>query len=182
MTMTSETLPRPGIGEYNEYYQRYIALVPDGDIVETLESQMVETRALLDSVSAESETFRYAEGKWSVREVVGHLVDTERLFAFRALWFARGEVGEMGGMDQEAWVLHSNASERGLVELADEWSALRRANVLMFGSFDAGVGECRGVASGYEVTVRALAWMMAGHELHHRTLLRRDYQVGVAHE
>jgi uncharacterized damage-inducible protein DinB len=176
--MTAETLPRPGAGEYNEYYQRYIAMVPEGDIVETLRREMVETQAVLASVPADRETYRYAHGKWSIREVVGHLIDTERLFAFRALWFARGEGSEMGGMDQDAWVLNSNAADRPLSELADEWAALRRANVHMFGSFDAATGALGGVASGFDVTVRALVWMLAGHELHHRMLIRRDYLGG----
>ena len=81
----------------------------------------------------------------------------------------------MGGMDQEAWARNSNANERALADLADEWAALRRANVLMFGSFDAATGALHGVASGFDVTVRALVWMLAGHELHHRMLIRRDY-------
>jgi len=173
--MTPETLPRPGAGEYNEYYHRYIAMVPDGDIVETLRREMAETQALLASVPADREAYRYAEGKWSLREVLGHLIDTERLFAFRALWFARGEVAEMSGMDQEAWVRQSNVAERPLHDLAEEWAALRRANVHMFRSFDAATGARGGVASGFDVTVRALVWMMAGHELHHRVLIRRDY-------
>ena len=173
--MTAETLPRPGAGEYNEYYQRYVEMVPDGDIVETLRREMTETQALLASVPADREAYRYAEGKWSLREVVGHLIDTERLFAFRALWFARGEEAEMRGMDQEAWARHSSAADRSLPDLADEWAALRRANVHMFRSFDAPVGARGGVASGFHVTVRALVWMIAGHELHHRALIRRDY-------
>jgi len=173
--MTAEALPRPRAGEYNEYYHRYIAMVPDGNIVEALQRQMEETHALLQSVPADREVYRYAEGKWSIREVVGHLIDTERLFAFRALWFARGEGAEMAGMDQETWARNSNATERPLADLADEWAALRRANVLMFGSFDAATGTLSGVASGFDVTVRALVWMMAGHELHHRMLLLRDY-------
>jgi len=107
--------------------------------------------------------------------VVGHLIDTERLLAFRALWFARGGGGELAGMDQEVWARSSTAHARPLAELAEEWRALRRANVLMFGSFTPQDGARRGIASGYEVTVRALPWMIAGHELHHRARLRSDY-------
>jgi len=173
--MAALALGRPGAGEYNEHYARYIALVPDGDIVETLAREMEATQALLSSVTAEREEFRYAPGKWSLREVVGHLVDTERLFAFRALWFARGGAGELSGMDQEAWARVSSAGARPLAELAEEWRALRRANVLMFGSFTPEDGARRGVASGYEVTVRALPWMIAGHELYHRARIRSDY-------
>lgn len=175
MSAERGALPRPMEGEYNDYYARYLAMVPDGDVVETLRREMDETLALLRRVPAEREEHRYAEGKWSLREVVGHLIDTERLFAFRALWFARGAGGELEGMDQEAWARESSAGRRPLSELAEEWAALRRANVLMFGSFSLEEGARRGTASGYEVTVRALAWMMAGHELYHRFLIRRDY-------
>lgn len=169
-------LPRPLPGEFNEYYAGYVDLVPEGDVAETLRTEMVETAALLRSQRAVTrEEYRYAPGKWSLREVVGHLIDTERLFAFRALWFARGAGGELAGMDQEAWARESAAGQRPLLELVDEWEALRRANVLMFASFSREVGLRRGVASGFEVTVRALAWMMAGHELYHRSRIRRDY-------
>jgi uncharacterized damage-inducible protein DinB len=173
--MAEPTLPRPQAGEYNEYYGRYIAMVPDGDIVATLSAGMRETLDVLRSAPAEREEYRYAAGKWSLREVVGHLIDTERLFAFRALWFARGGEGAMAGMDQEAWAGRSSAGSRPLRELLMEWEALRTANVLMFGSFDTETGARQGVASGYEVTVRALAWMIAGHEAYHRALIRRDY-------
>jgi uncharacterized damage-inducible protein DinB len=173
--MAAASLGRPGAGEYNEHYARYIALVPDGDIVETLGREMETTQTLLASVPADREEFRYAPGKWSVREVVGHLVDTERLFAFRALWFARGGGGELAGMDQEAWARASTAGSRPLAELAEEWRCLRRANVLMFGAFTPEDGARCGIASGYEVTVRALPWMIVGHELYHRARLRSDY-------
>lgn len=177
--MAADALARPEAGEYNAHYARYIALVPDGDIVETLAREIRTTADLLAAVPAEKEEFRYAPGKWSLREVVGHLMDTERLFAFRALWFARGGGGELAGMDQEAWARASTAGSRPLSELLDEWVALRRSNVLMFASFTAADGATRGVASGFEVTVRALPWMIAGHELYHRALIRRDY-LGVA--
>ncbi|HSW30643.1 MAG TPA: DinB family protein [Longimicrobiales bacterium] len=173
--MAAHALGRPDVAEYNPYYARYIALVPEGDVVDTLAREMEATQALLASVPAEREEYRYAPGKWSVREVVGHLVDTERLFAFRALWFARGAGGELAGMDQDAWARVSSAGARPLAELAEEWRALRSANVLMFGSFTPEDGARRGVASGFEVTVRALPWMIAGHELYHRARIRSDY-------
>ncbi len=173
--MPAQGLGRPESGEYNAYYARYIALVPEGDIIDILSREMDATQALLAAVPAAREEYRYAPGKWSLREVVGHLVDTERLFAFRALWFARGGAGELSGMDQEAWARVSSAGSRPLAELAEEWRALRSANVLMFGSFTPKDGARRGVASGYEVTVRALPWMIAGHELYHRARIRSDY-------
>jgi len=173
--MNTDALPRPRPHEYNPYYQKYIDLVPDGDILEILRNEMEATQELLASVPPDKEEDRYADGKWSLREVVGHLIDTERLFSFRALWFARGAEGDMPGMDQEIWAQASTAGRRPLAELAREWAALRASNVLFFGSLTADDGKRQGVASNFEVTVRALPWMMAGHELHHRTIIRREY-------
>jgi hypothetical protein len=171
-------LERPAPTEHAEYYGRYIDLVPDGDIVEALRDQLGETLALLQGVPEERETHRYAEGKWSIREVVGHLIDTERLFAFRALAMARSDGVDLPGMDQDEWARSSNAGERPLGDLAQEWAALRRANVHMFASMDAATGGRTGRASGYAFTVRSFPWIIAGHELWHRRLLERDYLVG----
>jgi hypothetical protein len=171
-------LERPAPTEHAEYYGRYIDLVPDGDIVEALRDQLGETLALLQGVPEERETHRYAEGKWSIREVVGHLIDAERLFAFRALAMARSDGVDLPGMDQEEWARSSNAGERPLGDLAQEWAALRRANVHMFASMDSATGGRAGRASGYAFTVRSFPWIIAGHELWHRRLLERDYLVG----
>jgi len=169
------SLLRPQTDEYHEYYSRYTDIVADGDIVETLRVQMEATLELLGSVPAEKETFRYAEGKWSIREVVGHLIDTEWLFAFRALTFAREDGAELPEMDQEEWGCRNNAHERPLDDLADEWSALRHANVRLFSTFDADTGARTGVASGRVFSVRSFPWIIAGHELWHRQLIVRDY-------
>lgn len=168
-------LPRPEPTEHAAYYGRYIALVPGGDILVTLRDQLEDTLAVLSRVTPDRETFRYAEGKWSVREVVGHVLDTERVFAFRALAMARSESAELPGMEQDEWAARSNAHERTLQDLTDEWVALRRANVHMFGSFTPEMGSHWGVASGFGFTVRSFAWLTAGHELWHRVGLERDY-------
>jgi len=171
----SAELSRPGPDEHAPYFSRYIDLVPDGDIVDTLMVQLGETLRLLQDVTPARETFRYAEGKWSIREVVGHLMDTERVFAFRALAIARSDGVDLPSMDQEEWAARSNAHERELDDLASEWGAIRRATVHMFSTLGAGDAVRRGRASGNEVTVRALAWMIAGHELWHRERLAQDY-------
>jgi uncharacterized damage-inducible protein DinB len=173
-----ERRARPAEDDFAEYYGGYIGLVPDGDIVETLARQFEETRSLLASVPPDGEEYRYAEGKWSIREVVGHLLDTERVFAFRALWFARGAPDAQPGMEQDDWAAAANAGARPLADLVDEWAALRRSNVLMFGGFAAPAWSRRGRASGMELTVRAAAWIVAGHERHHLRGLRRDYGLG----
>lgn len=169
------SLPRPGGEDQHEYYSRYTDLVPEGDIVQTLRGQMETTLELLRGVPAEKETFRYAEGKWSLREVIGHLIDTERVFSFRALTMAREDTARLPGMDQEDWGGRNNAHARSLEDLTDEWAALRRANVHLFATFDADTGSRTGIASGYTFAVRSFPWIIAGHELWHRQLIERDY-------
>ena len=171
----SVELSRPLPDEHAPYFSRYIDLVPDGDIVETLTLQLGETLALLQDVPPERERHRYAPDKWSIREVVGHLIDVERVFAYRAIAIARSDGVDIPSMEQEEWARRSNAHERPLDDLAFEWAALRRANVHMFATLGPGTGMRRGKAGGNPVTVRSLPWMIAGHELWHRELLARDY-------
>jgi hypothetical protein len=171
-------LTRPGPGEHAEYFRRYVDLVPEGDIVDTLTHQLGETLALLQAVTPELEAHRYAPDKWSIREVVGHLIDTERVFAFRAIAIARSDGVDLPSMEQDEWARRSNAPERALDDLAQEWAAVRRANVHMFATLGQGTGMRRGKAGGNPLTVRALAWIVAGHELWHRELLARNYLSG----
>lgn len=166
---------RPTPPEYAEFYGSYVERVPDGDIVETLERQMADTVALLERVPPSRETHRYERGKWSLREVVGHVLDAERLFGFRALWFARGDASALPGMEQDEWVRESGAGSRPLAELVEELRALRHSHVLMFRGLAERAWGRGGMASGSHVTVRALAWIMAGHELHHREGIRTRY-------
>ena len=168
-------LTRPGPGEHAEYYARYVDLVPDGDILATLRDQLGETLALLQQVPRERENYRYAPGKWSIRELVGHLLDTERVMAHRALAMARSDGVELPGMDQEDWARHSNAAARTLDDLVTEWAGARRATVHMFATLPEGAGARRGRASGCEFTVRSFPWIIAGHEIWHRERLAKDY-------
>lgn len=169
---------RPAPSEYNRYYRRYTDKVADGDIRETLTRQMLETQALLVAVPSGLEEHRYAPGKWSVREVVGHCIDTERVFAFRTLWIARGADGGQPGMDENAWGATSNAGSRSLAALAAEWAGLRQDYVTMLGSFTAEALGRLGRASRKRISARALPWITAGHELHHRGILRDRYGLG----
>jgi len=166
---------RPGPDEYASYYETYIGQVPDGDILELLATQAADTIGLLAAVPAERETYRYAPGKWSVREVVGHVIDTERVFAYRALAFARKSDEPLPSMDQETWAVASNAGDRPLADLIAELRAVRDATLALFDSFADEAGQRRGVASGNTFTVRAIAWIIAGHERHHRMILQREY-------
>lgn len=165
---------RPDPSEHADYYARYIAQVPDGAITETLRDQLQETLTLLE-VPEDRETFRYEEGKWSLREVVGHMIDTERMFSFRALAMARSDGVDLPAMDQDEWAARSNAHGRPLADLTREWLAVRRSTVHLFASMDDDVASRRGRASGYDFTVRSFPWIIAGHELWHRQLIERFY-------
>lgn len=169
---------RPDPTECAPYYHRYIERVPDGDVVSHLSEQFPVTRALLERCPGEQETRGYAPGKWSVRESVGHLIDAERVFAHRALWFARSAPAELPGMEQDDWIGPSGAQERPLSELLDEWQAVRAANVRFFDALGEREMARTGRASGVEFTVRSLAWIIAGHELHHRALFETAYGLG----
>jgi hypothetical protein len=174
----SADLRRPDAGEHAPYFRRYIDVVPDGDIVDTLTHQLGETLRLLQRVTPERETYRYAPGKWSVREVVGHVIDIERVFAFRALAIARSNGADLPSIEQDEWAAHSNAHGRSLDDLSSEWASVRRATVHMFATLGADAGGRRGRAGGNEITLRSVPWIIAGHELWHRDLLARDYLGG----
>jgi hypothetical protein len=166
---------RPDRAEYGDYYERYVALVPDGDIVAMLREQLPVTVGLLEAVSPDREAWAYGEGKWSFREVVGHLADAERVFSDRALWMARDPGPPLPGMDQEIWAASSNARTRPLRELIDEWTAVREATIALVRGLDADALSRTGTASGMRFTVRSFPWIIAGHELHHRAILKERY-------
>ena len=164
----------PAADEYAPYYGKYIDRVGD-DTLEALVSQAVATAKLLAATSEEKAGFRYAEGKWSVRQVVGHLTDTERVFTYRAMRIARGDQTPLPGFDENEFMKVANFDQRSLADLAAEFAAVRAATVLFYRSLDAAAVGRRGTASGQPVTVRALCAMTAGHELHHLSLLRERY-------
>ena len=165
----------PGHDEYAEYYRRYVETVPTGDLLVTLERQLEETVALLDTVGEARAGHRYAEGKWSVKEVVGHVTDAERIFTMRALCAARGETAALPGFDENAYVARASFDARSLNALMGELTAVRRATLALFRSLDATELGRRVTASGHPVTARALAWITAGHERHHARILRERY-------
>jgi uncharacterized damage-inducible protein DinB len=169
------TQNRPQASEYAPFYEKYIAMVPDGEIEETLEAQLRETKLLLGSVSEKGADFRYAEGKWSVKEVLGHISDTERILAYRMLRIARGDQTPLAGFEQDDYVKAGNFSARPLAELLEEFTAVRRASIVLLRSFDAAAWLRRGVANQKEISVRALAFILAGHERHHRQVLQERY-------
>jgi hypothetical protein len=166
---------RPGRDEYADFYAGYVASVPDGDVLATLEREGERSIALLRAVRPERTSFAYAPGKWTVREVVAHVADAERVFAYRALAFGRSDPNPLPGFDQEVWLPHAHAATRRWSDLVDELRTVRAATLHLFRSFASEDWLRRGTASGFAVSVRALAWIAAGHELHHRRVLVERY-------
>ncbi len=168
-------IPRPDPDDCAPYFRRYTDQVPDGDVLALLERQVEETCALVAGFGEDGARHRYAEGKWSVKEVVGHLVDTERMFVYRALSFARADATELPGMEEDDWAAASNVDDVPLVDLLDELLAVRRSTTAFFRNLDATALARTGVASGNRFTVGVVAWLLAGHEIHHAGVIRERY-------
>ena len=166
---------RPAATEHNPYYAKYIALVPEDDGVRALESQMAEGLALFRAIPESKGDHRYAPGKWMIREVIGHLIDAERVFAYRAMRFARNDQTELPGFDENAYVPAGGFGRRTIADLAGEWELVRRSSIAMFRGLEEGAWLRRGVANGDAITVRALAFIIAGHGRHHAAILRERY-------
>lgn len=165
---------RPGSDEYADFYGSYIEAVKE-PLLDTLEAEAARWRALLARVPPEREGYRYAPGKWSLREVVGHVIDAERMFTARATAFARGDRSHYPSFDENAYAANSGADRRPLADLADELAAVRRSTVLLLRGFEDDTWNRRGRASGCEFTVRSLAWIIAGHSRHHRGVVAERY-------
>jgi hypothetical protein len=166
---------RPAPGDYAPYAEQYVVLVSGDDIVVALGSQLKQTTTLFSGRSERDGNFRYAPGKWTVKEVLGHIADTERIFAYRAMRFARGDQTPLSGFEQDDYVRGARFSERKLADVVEEYSDVRRANLDLFRSLDDEAWRRRGVANNSPVTVLALAYIIAGHELHHRKIIEERY-------
>jgi hypothetical protein len=173
--MSTVTIARPQADEHLAYYGRYISQVPDGDLIAMLREQMMETVTLLRGVPVEREQYAYAPDKWTIREVLGHVIDAERVFAYRALTFARAPGTSLPGFDENAWVPAGRFGARTLEDLLEEFQIVRASTVQLARHFDEETLKRRGLANGAEVSVRALLYIAAGHERHHFALLRERY-------
>jgi hypothetical protein len=165
--MTMVDPGRPSQGEYSAYYEDYVRLVPDGEIATTLEQQIGEIEQTLASFSEAQAQWRPAPGEWNVIEIVGHVADVERAFAYRALTFARNDPGPLPGIDPDGFMVDAGFAKRSLADVVAELVAVRRASVALLRSFDDAAWLRQGVADGNAITVRACAYTMAGHERHH---------------
>jgi hypothetical protein len=173
--MSLHTITPPARDEYPPYFQTYLDTLPEGKLMGILEQQMQQVRDLLLAMNDEQAEFRYAEGKWSVKELIGHMIDTERIFSYRALCIARGERAALPGYDQDRYNEQAGFPERTRSSLSGEYEHLRKSNLFLFPSWDEGVQQLRGIADGSEVSVRALAWIIAGHERYHLGILNERY-------
>lgn len=175
--MNQHLITLPTAGEFPTYYGVYIEQVAASPLDQSLTRQPDALRAMLADCSPEQASFRYAEGKWSIREVVGHMIDCERIFAMRALCIARGEQQPLPGFDENAYVDSARFDQRSLASLVDEFAAVRAATVALYASFNEEDLQRRGTANGGTFTPHAIAWILAGHVSHHTRVLQERYNV-----
>ena len=175
--MASSLRVRPQSSEYAPFYNSYIAAVPEGDVVAQLRQSGQELLDALAAIPEERGGFRYGEGKWSIREVLGHLIDAERIFTYRAMRIARGDRTPLPSFDENEYVKTAGSDARTLASLAREFGVVRESSVQLFESLPDDAWGRSGVAGGKDITVRALAYITAGHAMHHLKILRERYGV-----
>ncbi len=173
--MSNHTSVRPGADEYAQFYTNYVALVPDGDVLESLERQRKDTKKLLGAIPEATGAHRYAPGKWSIKGVLGHVSDSERVFGYRALSIGRADPTPLPGFDENVWAETAGFDERTLKDLLGDYNLVRDGTLALFRSLSAEAWTRRGTANKNPVTVRAIAWITAGHERHHVKILRERY-------
>ncbi|MBL0046495.1 MAG: DinB family protein [Bacteroidetes bacterium] len=166
---------RPEPNEYAPYYQRYIDLVKGDNPIKALENQIIAMQAFLSEIPEDKENYRYAEGKWSIKEIIGHLIDTERIFGYRALSFARKEKTPLPGFEENDYVAAANFEKRSFYNLVHEYNLVRESHLALFKSFDEQALSQVGNANGNDMSVRAIIFTIAGHELHHLQVIRERY-------
>lgn len=176
--VTPLIIARPKPGEYAPYYEKYIDLVKGEDILNILDQQRRQTMLLLSGRDEDDGNFRYAPDKWSAKEVLGHVCDTERVFAYRALRFSRADSTPLAGFEQDDYVRNGPFANHPLSDVVEEFIAVRRATISLLRNLDEAAWMRRGMANKNEVTVRGLAYIIAGHELHHRRILEEKYFAG----
>jgi uncharacterized damage-inducible protein DinB len=168
------TLDPPDASEYAPYYGKYISLV-SGEVMAALDQQPNQTVALLSGLPEERGDHRYSPDKWSIKEVLGHITDSERIFSYRILRIARNDPAGLAGFDQDHYVAQGAFAQRTLADLIGEFAAVRRSTVALLRGLDADAGHRQGIANNMQITVRALVYVTAGHEIHHRRILQERY-------
>ena len=166
---------KPSNEEFPFYFETYIELVSEGSIEDTLIKQLNDTTAFLSNTSETQANYRYATGKWTLKEVIGHITDTERIMSYRLLRIARGDQSPLAGYDDEAYVNEAAFHSRSLPDLLKDFSAVRQSTVSLVRSLPEDVWSRKGIANNSEISVRALAYIIAGHELHHVKIIKDKY-------
>lgn len=174
-TAAAASIARPQSDEYYEYYQQYVSKVPEGDLISLLREQALDTVTMLQGLSPSQADHAYAPGKWTVKQVIGHIIDAERVFVYRAMCFARRDATALPPFDENSYVDNANFQSRTLADLLEELQLVRAATIQFAKTLDVESLTNRGTASGRSVTVRALLYIVAGHERHHANLLRERY-------
>ena len=168
-------ISKPQPGEYAPWSAGYIAKVPNGPILEILEYLRDSTYSFFSRMTAEQADYAYAEGKWTIKEVLAHMIDAERVFSFRAFCFSRGEQQPLPGFSQDDYIRHANIETRTIKDLAGEFKAVRESTLYVFNSLTDEQAKMIGTASDHPMSVRALVYMTAGHELYHLDMLKERY-------
>ena len=168
---------RPDKTEYDPYYEHYVSLVADDDILDTLTAQPAKLQDLFTAIPEAKGEFRYADGKWSVKELLGHLIDGERMFAYRLFRISRGDETPIEGFEQDGYIENAYSNGRSFADLLEEFNLLRRANMLLFNNMNEAAWARVGTANNARISVRALAYIMAGHIEHHLRILKERYSV-----
>jgi hypothetical protein len=173
--MKNSSTSRPNKTEYDEYYETYVSLVPETDILAALQKQQSDLQFFFTGISEEKGDFRYAENKWTIKELLGHIIDGERVFSYRALRISRNDQTPLPGFEENSYVANSNFKNQTLADLLEEFSLLRRANVILLRNLSDEAWSRTGIASDAKVSVRALAYIMVGHARHHLNILKERY-------
>lgn len=168
-------ITKPAVIEYPQYYESYIKVVKENDLLDALRNNLEAFNQLISDIPLDKGDYRYADGKWTVKEVLIHIADAERIFAYRALCFARNDKTELPGFDEEAYMPYANAAKRTIFSIEDEFESLRNANIALFKSFDEEALNRKGMANRNMISVRALGFIIAGHANHHIKILRERY-------
>ena len=168
-------MKRPSDQEFNPYYGGYVSKVPEGDIIHILEQQLADYLSFYQGIPTDKWDYAYAEGKWTIKELMLHLLDAERVFAYRALRISRGDQTPLAGFDQDLYVPNSKAANRSISSILEEYEALRKSTIQLFKNFSSEVYGHLGTASNSPVSVRALAYIISGHEIHHANIIKEKY-------
>ncbi|MCW3085899.1 MAG: hypothetical protein JWP12_3265 [Bacteroidetes bacterium] len=168
-------MKRPEANEYNPYFKKYIDLVKQDNVLKALKDQVMDIQALVSGIPEDKEEYAYAEGKWTIKEVLGHIIDTERIMSYRALRFARKDKTELNSFDENLFVANAKFNKQSLYNLAHEFAIVREANLALWKQFEEEEMSQTGIANKNEMSVRAILFMIAGHTTHHMNVIRINY-------